>query len=397
MSLQVSGPIDANAIRSEFGATNGTSVRFGAYRVSQTVSALTNMPLDAGIPQSGPIKFSDFYNKRLNVVVDYTPVGVGTATRVTARTDYNANNSKIVVIGNFRQRPVSPAATKVWVHTNGDLGSDVKSTTKEYCSLRTGTWDSTTDLRLDIGPSGRVAGAGGDGGGGGIVLYNGDLSQGIGSTGKNGTSGLGIQHTPIIITNRGSIISGGGGGGGGGAASGYYARSEVLDVRYYHAIAGGSGGGGGIGYPGGTGGAGGTVDDRYNDRDSSAAIAGNVGLNGSFTSSGNGGKGSGQVTDRQVSAAGGGGGGGSVNGLGGANSDFPLGNLTNTAGYNATIGIGGSGGTGNGTGTDYGRESIGGLAGRSGWAIVIPNVGTGVTIINTGTIIGITTYSTIPV
>jgi hypothetical protein len=127
MALQVSGPIDAAGIRTEFGATNGTSVRFSAYRVSQTISGLTDMPLDAGIPQSGPIKFSDFYSKKLNVVVDYTPVGVGTTTRVTARTDYDANNSKIVVIGNFRQRPVSPAGTKVWIHTNGTVGSDTNA------------------------------------------------------------------------------------------------------------------------------------------------------------------------------------------------------------------------------------------------------------------------------
>jgi hypothetical protein len=389
MSLQVSGPIDAAGIRSEFGATNGTSVRFGDYRVSQTVSALENLPLDAGIPQSGPIKFSDFYNKQLNVVVDYTPVGVGTTTRVTARTDYNANNSKIVVIGNFRQRPVSPAGTKIWIHTNGDLGSDVKSTTKEYCSLMTGTWDSTTDLRVYIGPSGRIAGAGGDGGAGGKVLYNANLDEGTGSPGKNGTSALGIQHTPIIITNLGSIISGGGGGGGGGAAQGYYARSEVLDVRYYHAIAGGSGGGGGIGYPGGTGGVGGTVDNRYVNVNSSDAVAGNPGLNGSFTISGNGGNSPRTASDRQVSATGGGGGGASINGLGGTSNA--------TAGTNAIISQGGSGGTGAGDGPDSGNERGGGTGGRSGWAIVIPNVGTGVTITNTGTIVGITTYSTIPV
>ena len=72
MALQASGTsISASQIRDEFGATSGTSVNFGAYRVSQTVSGLLNMPLDAGVPQSGEIKFSDFYSKRLNVVVDY--------------------------------------------------------------------------------------------------------------------------------------------------------------------------------------------------------------------------------------------------------------------------------------------------------------------------------------
>jgi hypothetical protein len=512
MSLQASGPINANAIRTEFGATNGTSVSFSAYRVSQNVSALTNMPLDAGIPQSGPIKFSDFYSKKLNVVVDYT--SGSPVTRVNARTDYT-NNSRIVVIGNFRQRPVSPAGTKVWIHTNGDIGSDgnaplrdviepinveftlsrnffsssgavinfvaagyptitfgplgfglatvtktiyknviytittgtgqnVKKTNfntldvevtpggtafddlsvdivditqgsfsggpklssapiyylftgrkdaiVEYSSLLTGTWDSTTDLRLDIGPSGRIIGAGGAGGRGGIVLYNGDLSSGIGSPGKNGTSAIGINTTSILVLNRGTIQAGGGGGGGGGAASGYYKRDGAFNNDYYHSIAGGSGGGGGIGYPGGSVGAGGTVVDRYADNDGSSAIAGNPGLPGSITSGGNGGKGSGQVTRSSTSAAGGGGGGGSVNGLGGANAT----DTTTTAGSNASSIQGGTGGTGAGSGPDYGRESAGGPGGTPGYAIVILNDGTGVTIQGNPEI-GNRVYNTIPI
>jgi hypothetical protein len=393
MALQSSGQISAAEIRTEFGATNGTEVRFGSYRVSQTISGLTNMPLDNGIPQSGEIKFSNFYTKKLNVVVDYT-VGVGTTTRVTARTDYDANNTKIVVIGNFRQRPTSPAATKVWIHTNGDVGSDIKTNTREYCSLRTGTWDSTTDLQLDIGPSGRVVGAGGDGGAGGKVLYNGDLSQGTGSNGNNGTSAIGINTNSILVTNRGLIRLGGGGGGGGGAAAGYYDRQEFFNNKYYHAIAGGSGGGGGIGYPAGIGGAGGTVDDNYNDNDSSSAIAGNAGNNGSITSGGDGGVGSNRVTNRQVAASGGGGGGGSTTGLGGVSGSG--GSEAGAPGTDSTISQGGSGGTGNGVGPDYGNESGGGTGGSSGYAIIVNNVGTAVTITNTGTIVGSIVYSTSP-
>jgi len=68
MSLQGSGPISLSQISSEFGLP--PSKNFGAYRVSETYSALTNMPLDTGVPQSGPIKFSDFYNKKLNIIVD---------------------------------------------------------------------------------------------------------------------------------------------------------------------------------------------------------------------------------------------------------------------------------------------------------------------------------------
>jgi hypothetical protein len=400
MALQVSGPIDANDIRSEFGATNGTSVSFGAYRVSQTVSALTNMPLDAGIPQSGPIKFSDFYNKRLNVVVDYT-VGVGTTTRVTARTDYDANNSKIVVIGNFRQRPVSPAATKVWVHTNGDVGSNIKTNTREYCSLRTGTWDSTTDLQLDIGPNGRVAGAGGDGGSGGDASGQ---SSTAGSNGNNGTSAIGIQHAPILITNRGTVISGFGGGGGGGGGWGQDRDANIFNdtIGLQTINVAGSGGGGGRGLPGGSGGLGGNASSSGSGDYTTAGYPGNVGNTGNILGGGKGGNAVGQESNSNSNAIGGAGGGGSDAGLGGdqgnAGGRINASEASASVGTPGTLSQGGTGGTGAGDGDQRGGDgSGGGSGGFPGYAIIVNNVGTGVTITNTGTIIGITTYSTIPV
>ena len=311
MALQASGPIDANAIRSEFGATNGTSVRFGAYRVSQTVSALTNLPLDAGIPQSGTIKFSDFYSKKLNVVVDYT-VGVGTTTKVTARTDYNANNSKIVVIGNFRQRPVNPAGTKVWIHTNSDIGSDIKTNTKTYSSLLTGTWDSTTELRIDIGPNGRVFGAGGDGGKGADAQ---NTAVNPGSPGNSGTSGIGISATnSVIVTNRGRIQCGGGGGGGGGSAYARHNFTVGLNNGCRRVVAGGSGGGGGAGFPAGLGGAIGIG--TASGCDTNGDVNGNPGVNGTLLTAGKGGN-TNTIGNTQCAVAGGAGGGGGTNGLGG--------------------------------------------------------------------------------
>lgn len=68
MTLQSSGSISLSQISNEFGLPSSKS--FGAYRVRETYSALTNIPLDTGVPQSGPIKFSDFYNKKLNIIVD---------------------------------------------------------------------------------------------------------------------------------------------------------------------------------------------------------------------------------------------------------------------------------------------------------------------------------------
>ena len=68
-----SGQISAADIRNEFGPSSesGEKVELGSYRVSQTVGALSNLPLDDGIPQSGKITFNDFRNKRLNIIINY--------------------------------------------------------------------------------------------------------------------------------------------------------------------------------------------------------------------------------------------------------------------------------------------------------------------------------------
>ena len=61
MTIKNSGTsLSFSEIESEFG-TNPTR-SLGPYRVSQSFGALTNQPLDTGIPQSGAISFSDFYS-----------------------------------------------------------------------------------------------------------------------------------------------------------------------------------------------------------------------------------------------------------------------------------------------------------------------------------------------
>lgn len=410
MALQSSGVIEASDIRDEFGATNGTSVRFGDYRVSQTVSGLTNMPLDAGIPQSGPIKFSDFYNKKLNVVVDYTVSPPSFETRVNARSDYNANNN-IVVIGNFRGRPVSPANTKVWIHTNGSLGSDQKSTetvtlSRFYSSLLTGSWDGTTELKLDVGPSGLVSGAGGDGGKGGdvsVLSAGGPGTLTDGTDGKNGTTAIGIQHTPILITNRGIIRSGGGGGGGGGSSWGRDRDENVFGstTGRQTIMASGAGGGGGRGLPAGSGGNPGTKTPDIGGGDyETDGFSGTIGNSGSFANGGDGGDAAGVNSNGDNGSAGGAGGGGSTGGESGNIASAGAGlNVSVTAGEDATATQGGSGGNGVSRGADGGGSatSSGGSGGLNGFAFVVNNDGTGVSIINTGTIGGNTLYDTVPI
>ena len=89
MAVKASGnPLAFTEIEAEFG--QNTDRDLGEYRVSQTIGGLSNQPLDTGIPQgSNPISFSDFYSKRLNVVIDYHS-GSSENRPTVAKTRYDA-------------------------------------------------------------------------------------------------------------------------------------------------------------------------------------------------------------------------------------------------------------------------------------------------------------------
>jgi hypothetical protein len=260
MALQASGPISFLQISGEFGLPSNKNI--GAYRVSQTVGELSNLPLDNNIPQSGAIRFSDFYSKKLNVVMNFV-----NGSRINARTSYDNNSTDIIsVIGGHRIRPTSSSGTKVWIYVSGTITSNSASS-QLYCSLLTGNWDNNTDLRLDIGPSGFVRGVGGSGGGGG------GTDGGSGGDGSPGTSAIGVTYQPITIVNRGTILpgTGGGGGGGGGRRTGISA----------------SGGNGGGGRPFGVPGAG-LLTQGPGSAGQSASIVGDDGFTNQVTGGGGG-------------------------------------------------------------------------------------------------------------
>lgn len=231
MAIKASGSISFSDIANEFG--NPPNRNLGAYRVSQTVGELVDLPLDTGIPQSGIVSFSTFYSKKLNVVVN-----CGSGTRINARTYYDdATVGIVTTIGGYRIRPALSSGSKVWIHVSGTITPN-SAAGQLYCALLTGNWDSNTDLILDIGPSGFVRGYGGNGGTGGA-----STNGSSGSPGSTGTSAIGITYTPISIRNRGTVFPGTGGGGGGGG--GVRGVSAPLYAR---------GGGGGGGAPFGSGG-----------------------------------------------------------------------------------------------------------------------------------------------
>jgi len=276
MTLQSSGTIRWSDIRNEFGANiSGGGVSLGRYRNSDSnfgnknVGTLTDLPLDVGVPKSGTISASNFYSKRLNMVLDM--YGGGTEFRVNCRTRYN-DSSKVKVVGNYRSRPSNTDNTRVIVNVNKTFGSETGATNR--VAVRSGGWGSDCDLEFEIGSNGKIYGAGGNGGDGG----NSNGSRG--SDGGDGSSALGIEYS-CTINNLGRIQSGYGGGGGGGGRR-EYRRSGKKSGRWVGSS--GGGGGGGAGVPSSSGGS--SPEDSYG-----GGSNGSDGGDGADITSGNGGGG----------------------------------------------------------------------------------------------------------
>lgn len=219
MTIQSSGAISFTDITNEFGSSN-------------PVSLSNYYGLDAGIPNSGPIKFSDFYGKIIN------------ATRtIGASTNYNAYNdlSNASVVGGYKSIATvvsSNSPVKLYITVNGLISASNTSTT----AFDTGTFAAGSSIYLTN--NNYIAGAGGNGG---------NANDGAGGAGG---PALTLRLT-TYITNNGTI----GGGGGGGKAGNRGEFSQCIqtgccDQRCYTARADGGGGGGGAGSVSGSGGSG---------------------------------------------------------------------------------------------------------------------------------------------
>ena len=293
MTIKAAGnPLEFSEIEAEFGAQSPRSL--GAYRHSQTVNGLTFNGIDTGIPSGSndEIKFSDFYGKSLNIVVDC--YSGGTEYRVNAKSKYINND---IVIINPTTVSKKQQGTKITIRVNKKFGSNKNSV--NHCALRTGTWSNPAALIVDLGSNAKVYGAGGNGGEGADGVGANNVGEN-GDKGGDGSSGLGIQHQGTVINLRsGAIIRrgyGGGGGGGGGR------ETSKNDRR-----AGGGGGGGGAGFPIGLAGAGGIPGSGTKD---GGDEKGSAGTDGTETTGGTGGAGG----DNEDQAFGGKGGDGGQNG-----------------------------------------------------------------------------------
>ena len=349
MALQASGgnppqnSISFSQIENEFGQNSERSL--GDYRMNNlNIGALTEVSLDrdgcginanSDIPvDNQEIKFSDFYNARLNVIIN---CHTSNQNRINAKNDkYNKSNpsGNYTVVGPG-SKPSNTSGKKIIIHVNKQIGSNAEAINR--CALRTGTWNAGTDLRVEVANNGIISGAGGDGGEGG---GNEDAN---GLPGENGSSGLGIQYTggTTIITTEGNgrIQGGGGGGGGGGSSYGKTERSPKPTIR-----AEGGGGGGGAGIPFGVGAAGGQGGGA------GSKSPNHKGTNGSATSGGNGG----ERSERNQ----------------GGEGNFTRGGDGGNGGNLASNGGGGSGGQAGGGEWEWGPVTSGGSGGGSGGAAI---------------------------
>ena len=289
MAIKNSGsPLNFSEIEDEFGQNPGRSL--GRYRNThpdfgnKNLGELSNLPLDTGIPTSGQIKFSDFYSKRANIVVDLHSFG-------NSNFNHNAYSNRFAngnynIVGNYRtsvSKNTWQGGKKVIIHINKQFGSSGASSVNHFAlemgnisDSITNAWPTATTFAIDIGSSGLVGGKGGNGGSSG----NEETS---GQNGGNGTSGMKI-HSGFQdeITGESRIFGGGGGGGSGSGA-------EQNDWGDRNSASGGRGGGG-AGLPGGEGGNG-------NANEDGSANAGGDGINGTNNAEavgGNGGNGGGR-------------------------------------------------------------------------------------------------------
>jgi len=351
MALQSSGSISFTEIAAEFGYPNNN--KFGNYRIDEDIPVadggeLGELPLDVNIPQSGQIKFSDFYGASLNVVVDCYK---GNAqNRVNAKTD-KWNNDKVVVIGGFRGKKQN--GSRIIIHVNKQFAHDSENANggvSNNCALRTGDFDSADAVVVDIGSSAKLYGSGGQGGAG--ADHGKSDGSNDGAPGSFGTSALGVEFNGAVVNvaSGGMLRCGYGGGGGGGSGSDEDPGADRT--------AGGGGGGGGAGLPAGGAGRGGTEGSDSGNADHGQ---GNPGNGGSLNAGGEGGEGGSSTSE--VSGGNGGQGGGF------------------NPSQSATAG-------GDSNGHD-GSEGDGGAAGGNG-AAIRKTSGYTITINNSGTVTGAT-------
>ena len=223
------------------GDTGQVPMKFKVESISTVKLPISEaIPTSVGIGDSA-IKFSDFYNARRTLVVDYYSQDENKPVNAKDRFD----SAPKTVVGGFVGNDENTSGKKVVIVVNKNIGSD--KTANDSCALRTGSeWSADTALEVLVGSEGQIIGAGGDGGRAG-----GPGKPRKGEKGGDGSSGLGVQYegtggTKVTIQSGGRIAGGGGGGGGGGGAINRQERWWGGSAGPYYGRGGFGGGGAGL-------------------------------------------------------------------------------------------------------------------------------------------------------
>ena len=352
MTIKNSGALTFTEIHDEF-ASLGSNFGQQPY----TLSEYRDLPAGIGLPQSGEIKFSDFYGKS-NIIF------------VEAAEWIAISNARIASQYNIKQCNLW-TALKAMGYTDPDRLYDISIPANYWLwsdntSVGGLTIPSTMTGNIWLRNNGNIIGKGGAGGK-------------AGGSGKDGGPALVIKstQTPIqLINGAGAYIAAGGGGGEGNYGAGAGGAGGGAGGAGSGATRNGAGGKGGAILSAGTGGGGGSQS--------------NGGKGG-----GAGGGGGGADTDGSIckdSGSSGGGGGGRIlpgaGGAGGYGQDGSGGagggsNKNGSRGSNAQGGDGGGG-----WGADGASRSTSGSGGSGGRAIAKEPTSTNVKTINSGNIWG---------
>lgn len=355
MALSISNGLSFSDIQDEFEPNRPLeNISLGSYRLSDSVGikdvngdAIPLYTASPSLPSSGTIKVSNFNGAKKTIVIRYNYQGTDSIT-YTGRTlsrdfqrldpqatwipqplppnigtgvtnAYGSGFTIYKITPTPGQRNSLPSMSdnaldaRVIISIGGSLGS--RNVSKTNCALYLDSGfkvqDAANNIIVETESGSLISGSGGGGGAGGSNITG--IPLGIGFSGRDGSSAVGIGTSILIFKNRGIIQAGAGGGGGG--ASGISRRNSTAT---------GGGGGGGAGYPPSLGGAGGST---------SAAS----GLPGTKTIGGSGGTGATSGSD----TGGSGGQGGSI--VTGIANTGTSGSISPTSGAVDTNGVNSSG------------------------------------------------------
>ena len=141
MAIKAAGtPLKWSEIQTEFGPTPTSMSNMKQYRDIDPVGGITDVSLDEEysiqrFPTSGAVKFSDFYGKRLNIIVNYYD---------TLSTGWSLVYNAFSVSPVYRVRLVVATGVYTYTANNADVGTS-SATTLDLGSTRYIVGDEVTD------------------------------------------------------------------------------------------------------------------------------------------------------------------------------------------------------------------------------------------------------------